>query len=145
MKKRILSLLLLVIVAHGDFLRDNDNNIVFDTKTNLMWQDDNDAMTLKDKWAIAITYCKNKNLGGYTNWKLPNFNELYSIGDKTKSNPAIDSVFQNISISTYWTTTTYKDSVSNAWRINFDKGDSDYKSKTTNLGKSYIRCVRTVN
>ncbi len=139
MKKNILSLLLLVNLAYGDYIRDNVNNIILDTSTNLMWQDDGDANTLTKNWNDAISYCEAKSLGGYNDWKLPNLNELYNIANRSIFNPAIDSTFQSIVNSYYWSSTTVASDTSYAWGVYFDRSN-DIRLDTTNT--HYVRCVR---
>jgi hypothetical protein len=98
MKKSILSLLLLVNLVWADFTRDDVKKVVTDNVTKLMWQDDNRTIgdANKKTWENAITFCENLDFAGYTNWHLPNFNELYSIADRSKYNPAMSSVFINV-------------------------------------------------
>ena len=42
-------------------------------------------------WEQAFTYCENFTLGGYSDWRLPNRNELQSIVDYSRYNPSIDT------------------------------------------------------
>ena len=80
------------------------NGVVTDNTTNLQWQDD--VASVSKTWSQAITYCETLSLDGRSDWRLPNKNELLSIVDYTKSNPAIDSTFVNITSSSYWSSTT---------------------------------------
>jgi ankyrin repeat protein len=52
----------------------NNDGTVTDTKTNLMWQkkDDGKKRTFND----AIAYCKRLKLAGYSDWRLPNQDEV---------------------------------------------------------------------
>ncbi len=100
------------------------NDIVTDNVTHLMWQDDSDAATVTKQWLTdenyntchddtnssactdtsgdtAATYCENLTLGGYTDWRHPTYEELVSVTDKGRSDPAIDPVFQNV-VSNYY-------------------------------------------
>ena len=130
------------------FSRDIDSGVVRDNKTGLIWQDDysdnNKSVTQLD-WMGAINYCEELALGGYTNWRLPNFNELFFIADRGKYNPSIDKVsFINTVADNYWTSTTIDRKKNYAWSVNFyygygGKGDS-WQNKSE---KNYIRCVRS--
>ena len=83
----------------------NNNGIVTDIETELQWQDDyrdNGNRVKKAKWIDAINYCENLKLGGYNDWRLPNFNELFYLANRSKANPAIDSVFKNTRSESYW-------------------------------------------
>ena len=141
MKKSICSLLLLASLASGDFLRDDSKSIVLDTSTNLMWQDDNRTIgdTNKKNWDDSISFCEGLDLAGYTNWHLPNFNELYGLANRNKYSPAISEVFQNVVSSYYWSSTADASYTSTAWFVNFDNG---YAASTAKASTFYFRCVR---
>jgi hypothetical protein len=142
--KNIVSLLLLVSLANGDFLRDEIKEVVLDTSTNLMWQDDNRTIgdSNKKNWNDAISFCQNLNFAGYDDWYLPNFNELYALADRSKYNPALSDVFENVVSSTYWSSTTYASNTSNAWYVYFYYGNDNYNAKTYT---NYVRCVRATD
>jgi len=116
--------------------------IVTDSVTQLQWQDDysdNGGQIQQLDWKGAIEYCEALDLGGYSDWRLPNKNELLSIVDYTKANPAISSAFQNTASSDYWTSTTNENSTSTAWDISFFNSRLVHGYK---FNSSYIRCVR---
>ena len=147
MKKNILSLLLITGLSTytfgGDrFSRDNDKEVVIDNATNLIWQDNSDAKTIKKNWKEAINYCENLTLGGYSDWYLPNINQLYSIADKTKYKPAIDPTFQNVVSNYCWSSTTSASGSSNACYVNFGCGNGSWDDKSSYY---YVRCVRDNN
>jgi len=122
------------------YSRDNSTYIVTDETTGLMWQDDADAANIAKTWSEARTYCDNKTLGGYSDWRLPTIKELTTIVDYGRSDPAIDSVFENVQSSSYWSSTTYSDYTDYAWDINFLYGYADYGYKKNNIYN--VRCVR---
>ena len=127
-------LLMFTTVANADFSRDSD--IVADSVTGLEWQDDE---SVEKSWEEAIEYCEALELGGHTDWRLPNFNELYTIADHTKSNPAIDDIFQAVASNGYWSSTTIVGDKNSAWGIGFSFGDGDWDNKSNSY---YVRCVR---
>ncbi len=139
--KNILILFVLVNLAFADFLRDDTKEIVMDTSTNLMWQDNNDTNGTTKTWSEANVYCQNLDFGGFTNWKLPNSNELLSISDMTKNNPAINSTFIYIKSERYWSSSSYKNDSVKAWCVNFNYSYLYMKYKTDEY---YVRCVRVV-
>ncbi len=115
-------------------------DMVIDTKLRLMWQDDRAAKSVKKKWNLAKRYCKNLILGGYSDWRLPSDNELFSIVDYDRYDPAIMPSFENIASSDYWTNTEMVSFSKIAWGVNFKDGDTSCCSAETN--KYYVRCVR---
>ncbi|MBL0687091.1 MAG: DUF1566 domain-containing protein [Sulfurospirillum sp.] len=139
MKKSILSLLILVSISSANFSRDDNKKIVTDSSTNLQWQDDDDAKSMKKSWENAIDYCEGLELGGYDDWHLPNKNELLSIADKSLHSPAISSIFQNIINGGYSSSTTTTHDTTSSWYINFLDGMDSYNTKTS---KNFVRCVR---
>lgn len=122
---------------YASFIKDGD--IITDSSTGLIWEDNSSVETTTYTWSDAIDYCENLELGSYTDWRLPNINELLSIVDYTENSPALDSTFKFGLSDDYWTSTTYNDNTSGAWRVDFTKG-LDYFSLKTN--SNYVRCVR---
>jgi hypothetical protein len=90
-------------------------------------------------WSEAISYCENLSLGGYSDWRLPNKQELISIVDVSRYNPAIYPAFVNVASDYYWSSTTNAYSTDYAWNVNFGNGRVDGNYKT---GTNYVRCVR---
>lgn len=132
----------------ADFSRDNTTQIVTDNNRGLQWQDD---VNVTKSWIEAIDYCESLILGGYSDWRLPNFNELYSLADKSKSRPAIDSIFRNVYNNYfenyYWSSTTVIAYKNSAWRVNFVHGGSNTFSRGgADVGNKnslyHVRCVR---
>lgn len=125
-----------------EYVRDNTNQIVTDISSGLMWQDDNYAKTATYNWTSAISTCEDMQLGGYSDWRLPNVNELTQLVDRSKSKPAIDSAFQDTASDDgdyYWSSTTYAKYITNAWSVGFAYGISAGNGKTNSY---HVRCVR---
>ena len=135
----LISYILFLTSLNADFIRDGSKEVVLDTKTNLMWQDNNDTKTIKKNWSDAIDYCENLTLGGYSDWYLPNINELRSLADRSRYNPAIDPAFKNVVSYRYWSSTTDVGNTSNAWNVYFLGGDDGWDDKSDTY---YVRCVR---
>ena len=141
MKRSILGLFLLIGIANAEFIRDDSKEVVTDTRTKLMWQDDSDAKTQKS-WSEAIDYCENLTLGGYDDWHLPNRNELSSLADRSRDRPTIDPGFQNVVGWYYWSSTTRAGDTSRAWDVSFHHGGFGSGDK---LKPHYVRCVRSTD
>ena len=65
----------------------NGDTIVSDLTTNLMWQKSYEE---EMSWHEALNYCENLNYAGYSDWRLPNINELMSLTNYDKFEPASD-------------------------------------------------------
>ena len=117
--------------------------IVTDSRTGLMWQDDKGAANREYKWYDAISYCKNLYLGGYSDWRLPNIEELKSLIDNSRT-PAISEIFQNVNSSNYWSSTTDAVNPLDAWFVNFNYGLGNYGlgNYVSKSNDFYARCVR---
>ncbi|MCP3851203.1 MAG: DUF1566 domain-containing protein [Gammaproteobacteria bacterium] len=134
--KVILLIMTGLSLLNADFTK--AENIVSDSVSMLEWQDD--AIGTTTDWQGAIGRCEGLELGGHSDWRLPNINELNSIVDLSIVDPAIVSSFENTtSISGYWSSTTYKNSKDNAWFVHFYSGNVSKKSKANYYN---VRCVR---
>ena len=133
--KIILLIMIGLSLLKAEFLKNGD--IVKDSVSKLEWQDNAVGSTMA--WEDAITHCEELSLGGHSDWRLPNVNELKSIVDRSKDYPAIVNGFENTSSNTYWSSTTIEYDKDYAWVVYFGNGYVDYGSKGSNY---YVRCVR---
>ncbi|MBA1438750.1 MAG: DUF1566 domain-containing protein [Epsilonproteobacteria bacterium] len=138
---RVILLLLIgfSLLLEADLLRDDTKEVVLDTTTNLMWQDNNETNSTTMNWSDAINYCESLTLGGYSDWHLPNLNELYSLPNRAKYNPAMDMGFKYLAASVYWSATTDASDTGFAWYVYFDLGHAHWYHKSN---FHYVRCVR---
>ncbi len=139
MKKILLILIGLSMILLGDFSR--SSGVVIDSVSRLEWQDDGtyDGGYRDRKWEFDIDYCENLELDG-GGWRLPNINELVSLVDDTQIYPTISSVFQYVSSSLYWSSTSYVLSGSvTAWCLDFETGNQVYRHKKD---AHHVMCVR---
>ncbi len=70
---------------------------------------------------------------------MPTIDELVSITDKGKTNPAIDPIFTNTDSSYYWSFSSYAYYSSLAWLVNFNNGNDNNNDKDND---NLVRCVR---
>jgi hypothetical protein len=129
------------MLLYSAFSRDS-SGVVADSATGLAWQDDysdNGGDIKSATWQDALIYCEQLTLGGISDWRLPNIRELKSIVDDSIYDPAISSVFQNITSDVYWASTTYASGSSYAWYVLFGNGFDDWYAKTY---EGRVRCVR---
>lgn len=119
--------------------RDNVKEVLFDKDTGLTWQDNIDTKTIKINRKDARQYCRSLVFAGYDDWYLPRVEELNSIVDKEKNDPAIRGGFKNTQSAHYWTSSPNLSYTKNALNIDFRSGETYHNAKK---GKCYIRCVR---
>jgi len=117
-------------------LYDNGNGTVFDKARNLIWQSSSSNAT---SWINALNYCNNLTLSN-RNWRLPNYNELMSIVDRSKSMPTIDvSIFPETVAINYWTSNTLDTLRTAARTVSFEQGTSSVDLKS--YWGFNVRCV----
>jgi hypothetical protein len=103
-----------------------------------MWQQETPENEMT--WYNAIEYCKNLNLGGHTDWRLPTIQELLNLLEYTKFNPAInEEYFPNTILDFYWSSTDYVYPKYYAWGVRFDYGNNSVADKGCS---QYVRAVR---
>ena len=127
------------IPAVGDrsFTPDAVNGVVEDGDLGLVWQQDEQG---EQSWADATAYCSDLTLDGDTDWRLPTIEELISITDKTKSEPAIYLDFDQEYNGHFWSSTEFIDSEDIAWSVSSRTGFSATIHKIND--SAWARCVR---
>ncbi len=138
MKKSILLSLALVGVLSANCVSNGDKTVTC-SDTKLMWQDDSGVGSVSKTWKEAIEYCEDLDLAGYDDWRLPNINELLSIIDKSKYNPALKDGFVQRSTNWFWSSTTRASYTDYAWLVGFYYGDDTWNDKSFH---NSVRCVR---
>lgn len=121
--------------------RNQNTQIVYDSNTNLFWQDDFDAATVKLSWENAIRYCEDLKLAGFDDWRLPNITELHSIRDYNIAYAKIKNGFLNENRGSYWSSTTRAYNEKDAWTENYTRGIITGYNSGKNLARN-VRCVR---
>ena len=87
---------------------DNGDGTITDVSTSLMWQKcymgQNYNITTGEcedipeewgtySWEEALEYCETSSLAGNNDWRLPSRNEMQSLADYSKTNPAMSELF----------------------------------------------------
>lgn len=129
MKKIILSILLLQILLSAE-CRNLSSSLILNTSTNLMWSLEYDAKTFTD----AKSSCASSTNGGYSDWKLPNINELITESYEHEDSPCYDDT------SRLWSSTLNNQLDDNAYYLISGRVGSAVKT-----GGWHYRCVRLVN
>ncbi|KJU83647.1 secreted protein containing DUF1566, partial [Candidatus Magnetobacterium bavaricum] len=91
---------------------DNSDGTVTDNLTGLMWTKNANLPGGTKTWQQALDYVASMNSGagtyGYTDWRLPNINELESLVNAGQTNHATwlnEQGFINVQSYSYWTST----------------------------------------
>ena len=122
----------------------NGNGTVTDTVTGLLWQQtDGGEMTIEN----AKLYCDTLSLGGFSNWRLPNCHELFSILNHDRANPAEDTIYFTKTAAEYWwSSQTQANDTTKIWVTNSGGGVGNHpKSETISAGgpkRFHVRAVR---
>jgi len=118
--------------------------VVFDRATGLMWAADaneagcNNGNTLI--WTAALAYALGLDFAGFSDWRIPNVNELMSLLNYNLPPPMIDTPPFLNSTGGYCNTSTIR--LSNQafyWSVYFQSGYNAAVDKTT---AQLVRCVR---
>lgn len=105
------------------------DDIVLDRATGLMWPTDFAAAGANlgniDNWNPAIDWALALDFAGFTDWRLPNILELFSIVYQEIMAPPLiwTPPFQNCFSATYWSSTTESLNSTEAWTVDFSTGD----------------------
>ena len=129
-------------VRNAQSYTDNKNGTVTDNVTGLMWtQVDAGEKT----WEAYVAYCDQLSFAGYSDWRLPDAEEAYTIIDISSSpfNPIFTA---NREAKYFWTMNRQADGDDKRWEVNAGGGTGAHlKNQTISAGgdKSFHgRCVR---
>ena len=97
--------------------------------------------TVDDLIWDALDQANANSLGGYTDWRIPNYFELPSIVNLGNCSPPIDTtVFPSVPSNYHWTASSDPCGSSIAFTVDFNYGRVYRSNKQT--GKYYVRFVR---
>ena len=138
--------ILLIMIGLSSYLSADftkSGEVVTDSTTGLEWQDNSDANGTTRTWQEAKDYCEELTLESHDDWRLPNMNELKSLIDRSKREPAIKGdAFKYIGTSNYyryWSSSSVVGNEDGAWLVSFNYGTVYRHTKNHN---NYVRCVR---
>ncbi len=124
--------------------------VVTDLATGLMWKRCSEGQsgagcvgTVSTMlWTDALTLANGASHAGFTDWRLPNIEELYSLSETGCSNPGINTtVFPATSTASYWSSTTDAGNALQAWTVVFDSNWVPTSGKFSAPGQR-VRLVR---
>lgn len=137
---------------------DHNDGTVTDLLTGLMWLKDGGSSSLLN-WADAVDYCENLTTNGYSDWHLPNINEIgslihYGKGSWGSGNwghypylwlNSSQTPFSGVQNASYWSSTTWRYSsyTPYAWQAFMGGGGIGKNNKTTRYGYAWpVRSIR---
>lgn len=137
----------------SDFTLHN-NGTVTHNATGLMWMRCSIGQTWQGErctgvvrvfsWQLALTQ-NGTNYAGYSDWRLPNKNELASIVELRCYNPSInDAIFPDFPDKpnkSFWSSSPYANFSNDAWDVDFYSGSVKDLSK---VGGGHVRLVRAI-
>ena len=138
MKLLYMSVLMISYLNAVSFVKGDD--IVYDKKHNLVWQDTFANVKEQFNFEDAQKYCKDLELKDRKNWYLPNREEYKYIIDKTRKDELqINRKFKYIMAVDYWTSeSTWRSLGKYGYYVFFKSGNIYYQNKTY---KKFVRCV----
>ncbi|MDP9034451.1 MAG: DUF1566 domain-containing protein [Myxococcota bacterium] len=109
---------------------------VYDPNTKLTWQRAIEPASYS--WIDAQSHCASVLPAG--NWRLPSLNELMTLVDITRVDPAVDpTAFPSTPSDFFWSVSASAAPVATAWGVNFNRGSAG-ASAIDNASR--VRCVR---
>lgn len=132
-------------------LVDNGDTTIADNVTGLLWQQLPDNYDLS--YLEAVDYCSSLSLGGYSDWRVPNTKELFSISDFSQGWPYLDTTYFGTALTNvskdeqFWTEpyigTTAEGGSNAAFGVNHGTGHiKAYPAGASGPMGKYVRCVR---
>ena len=113
---------------------------VLDNMTSLIWSGGN-LNNERMEWTDAKAACAALTLCEQSDWRLPTVEELFSLADRSRFSPAIDTAFFPMTKSNwYWSSTPDASSPADyAWFVNFNYGDANVNNQSN---AAFVRAVR---
>lgn len=118
------------------------NETVIDAARNLMWS--RAPLTRERKsFADAEAACAACRIGGFDDWHLPTVDELQTLIDRTRYNPAIDTTrFPATPARFFWSSSPDASDPDYAWIVNFYYGNVNLNPRRAH---AFVRAVRSVD
>lgn len=140
------------LVTPNTDLVDNGDTTVTHSKTGLMWKQCSEGLSgafcgtgtasvLTWLQAQGAAFAANAdNFAGYSDWRLPNKNELQSIAETGCYNASINALrFPGTAPVPYWTSTTVPADSTKAWLVDFYDGFTGGGNKLASISVRLVR------
>ena len=140
--KALFLLVLIFSFSIAEIRRNNSLKVVIDSTNELMWVDNLTVVKETFTHDEAEVYCEKLKFAGYSNWRLPDIEELKLIVDKRNSKSNINKAFRFNLADGFWAEKAH-------WRtlwfyadyMYFVSGTAYFDSRHK---KKYVRCVRSM-
>lgn len=130
----------------------SDDTVVTDKEMGLMWKQCSEGLTgdnctqgvaTAHTWEQALGLVETMSFAGFTDWRVPNLNELVTIVARNCFNPSInETAFPNTPIDKwFWSSSPVKAPDDIAWIVTFNTGGDTAAKRNKNL---HVRLVRSV-
>jgi hypothetical protein len=115
------------LMLNGEAVKDN--------KTGLVWEQAPDRIF--DVWSASVARCPTKTVGGQKGWRAPTKDELATLLDPERNDPALPDghPFSDIRSDIFWSATPHLSDDILAYYVSFFTGQviSDQKSQTRRM------------
>jgi hypothetical protein len=122
------------------------SDIVLDKESGLVWERAPSTDTM-DSWNAAVSYCLEKNAESNEEWLLPTLEELLSLTDPTRNNPALpeNHPFRNVKVvqGWYWSSTSDPGNPDNAYFVDMSDGSTTSFNKGGWLGLAWCVLIKS--
>ncbi|KAA3639931.1 MAG: DUF1566 domain-containing protein [Proteobacteria bacterium] len=126
------------------------NHVVTDNKTGLMWKKCSEGLTdancstgsiTTHTWQQALDLASTTEFAGFSDWRLPNIEELRSIAAINCYEPSNnETVFPNTSSNLFWSSSPVVNNDIEAWVVNFNFGNDGDENR---VNSHHVRLVRS--
>lgn len=127
----------------GPRFTDNNDGTITDNATGLMWVKDGAGAGCNngavETWYDNINFAEGLTFAGYSDWRMPNLNELQSIVDRGRKDPSLDPIFIRTTNDNCYSSTVSAAVATSFWFIEFYYGFVDLYP---GIFKAGIRPVR---
>ena len=113
----------------------NGETVAIDSATKLMWKKKDDFSDSYN-WFYALDYCENLSYAGFSDWRLPNKNELASLLNYDN----IDRMSDLGNVGSTWSSTTYM-----PYQILVFRYSTVWNSLLSKNSGAQVRCVRNAD
>lgn len=111
--------------------------VVTDQGTRLVWKG---IPASARHWDDALAYCEKLDYAGYSDWRLPDINELMSLSNIKKYNPG--TTFPSAPSNWFWSSTLYLKNTQYARIVNIKDHGEMSSVYATSGGYAHVYCVR---